>query len=186
MADIFNVYFSDQSNIDDSNVILPNLEKFTSELTTIEITEKDVEDMLLNLDTSKAIWPDCVSPRLLKEAMTITACTSSNGNVIGAVNFSKIYTSVGITNKSFFLSTGKILCDVPGLYYISSYIRTNTNSNEYYLKKNNDIISKSETNSWPEYYGTSTSVISAVVEFKKNYAKDIYSSHSCLIVMKIK
>ncbi|VDI66946.1 Hypothetical predicted protein [Mytilus galloprovincialis] len=44
----------------------PNLEKFTSELTTIEITEKDVEDILLNLDTSKAIGPDCVSPRLLK------------------------------------------------------------------------------------------------------------------------
>ncbi|CAG2211411.1 unnamed protein product [Mytilus edulis] len=69
MADIFNVYFSDQSNIDDSNVQLPNLEKFTSELTTIEITEKDVEDILLNLDTSKAIGPDCVSPRLLKEAI---------------------------------------------------------------------------------------------------------------------
>ncbi|CAC5390766.1 unnamed protein product [Mytilus coruscus] len=60
MADIFNVYFSDQSNIDDSNVQLPDLEKFTSELSTIEITEKDVEDILLNLDTSKAIGPDCL------------------------------------------------------------------------------------------------------------------------------
>ncbi|VDI08055.1 Hypothetical predicted protein [Mytilus galloprovincialis] len=60
MADIFNVYFSDQSNIDDSNVQLPNLEKFTSELTTIEIKEIYVEDILLNLDTSKAIGTDCL------------------------------------------------------------------------------------------------------------------------------
>ncbi|CAC5416207.1 unnamed protein product [Mytilus coruscus] len=47
MANIFNVYFSDQSNIDESNVHLPDIEKFTSELSTIEITEKDVEDILL-------------------------------------------------------------------------------------------------------------------------------------------
>lgn len=99
--------------------------------------------------------------------MAITACTSSNENVNGAVKFPKVYTSVGTTNQSSFLSTGNFFCDVPGLYYISSYIKTNTNFNAYYLKKNNDIISTSITTYWPEYYGTSTSVISAVVELNK-------------------
>jgi hypothetical protein len=40
----------------------------TNGLRQILITETEVEDILKILDTSKATGPDCINPRLLREA----------------------------------------------------------------------------------------------------------------------
>ena len=72
MANIFNTFFSDQSNIDDSNVTLPDVVHLNdSVLEHLIFNENEVEDILKILDTSKAIGPDFINPRLLKEGCPI-------------------------------------------------------------------------------------------------------------------
>ncbi|CAG2231679.1 unnamed protein product [Mytilus edulis] len=126
--------------------------------------------------------------------VALTACTVADKNIKGAITFPNIYTSVGITNQTAFQTTGKFVCDVPGLYYISSYIRTSENGFEYYLMKNNVLISKSATTTWPGSTSYSTSVITAAVDVQTNdelYIRTpnsyrIQYGFSCLTVIKVK
>ena len=68
-AKIFNDFFCSQSDLDDSNVPVPDITQSQNEgLEHIVITENEVEDILKTLDISKASGPDSISPRLLKEA----------------------------------------------------------------------------------------------------------------------
>lgn len=61
-----------QSNLNDSNVNTPDLDIMHDfELTDIELTDGQVRDILQTLDISKAIGPDMINPRLLKEAANI-------------------------------------------------------------------------------------------------------------------
>ena len=72
IANTFNKYFNEQSNLDDSAASLPNFDTIpNSRLSDLQLTETEVEDILKTLDTSKAIGPDLVSPKLLKEASSI-------------------------------------------------------------------------------------------------------------------
>ena len=72
MANIFNTFFSEQSCIDDSNVTLPELEQVNEPvLEQLYFNENEVEDILSILDISKAIGPDSINPRLLKEGCGI-------------------------------------------------------------------------------------------------------------------
>jgi hypothetical protein len=58
--------------LDDANVDLPNiLSESEYVLNKINITESDVVDLLNILDISKAIGPDGISPRILKEGVSI-------------------------------------------------------------------------------------------------------------------
>jgi hypothetical protein len=58
--------------LDDANVDLPNiLSELEYVLNNINITESDVVDLLNILDISKAIGPDGISPRILKEGASI-------------------------------------------------------------------------------------------------------------------
>ena len=67
-AEVFNSYFIKQSKINDSNKNLPpDPTKPTTKLDNIFISPNDVHDVLLALDVSKAVGPDGVNPRLLKE-----------------------------------------------------------------------------------------------------------------------
>ena len=125
--------------------------------------------------------------------MAITGCESGTTYTNSPVKFTDIMTSAGITNTASFKSSGKFICEKPGLYYISGYIRSNTNSHAFFLKKNNEVVSRSATTSWPSSVGYSTSSINAVVEVEVNdtvYIEtrgDIYvSSYSCLTIVKIK
>lgn len=71
-AELLNVFFSEQSNLDDANVNPPNIPIMqVNRLNQISITESDVEDILSSLDTSKATGPDLINPRLLKEASSV-------------------------------------------------------------------------------------------------------------------
>jgi hypothetical protein len=58
--------------LDDANVDLPNiLSESECVLNNINITESDVVDLLNILDISKAIGPEGISPRILKEGGSI-------------------------------------------------------------------------------------------------------------------
>ena len=68
-AEIFNFYFLQQCNIDSSTVTPPGIaDPPHSCLDSITITESEVLETLLSLDTTKASGPDNVSTKLLKEA----------------------------------------------------------------------------------------------------------------------
>ena len=67
-CEIFKNFFVAQTELDDTNVDLPNiLSESEYVLNNINITESDVVDLLNILDISKAIRPDGISPRILKE-----------------------------------------------------------------------------------------------------------------------
>jgi hypothetical protein len=69
---LFNDYFCKQADLNDSEVSVPDItDIFINGLEQITITENEVEDILKILDASKAIGPDLLNPRLLKEAAFI-------------------------------------------------------------------------------------------------------------------
>lgn len=73
-ATAFNIFFTNQSNIDDSSATLPNTSNNNASnhlYTEIILSDDEVKNVLLSLDTSKATGPDLINPRLLKEAASI-------------------------------------------------------------------------------------------------------------------
>jgi hypothetical protein len=58
-----------QTDLDDSEAVLPELSLPKNQLCDIEIGETDVEDVLSILNPSKVSGPDLINPRLLKEAV---------------------------------------------------------------------------------------------------------------------
>ena len=70
-ANLFNIYFSKQSEIDDSNSNIPNLSHATNQISEIKLCENEVEDVLKVVNPTKASGPDLINPRLLKEAAPI-------------------------------------------------------------------------------------------------------------------
>ena len=71
-SELFNKFFCEQSTLDDSDHTPPDLTELqTDGLRQILITETEVEEILKILDTSKATGPDCINPRLLREAAPI-------------------------------------------------------------------------------------------------------------------
>ena len=71
-ANLFNIYFSKQSEIDDSNSNILNLSHATNQISEIKLCENEVEDVLKVLNPTKASGPDLIIPRLLlKEAAPI-------------------------------------------------------------------------------------------------------------------
>jgi hypothetical protein len=68
-AEAFNLTYLESSNLNDDDAILPNLPSPKHELLeTITISENDVNEIILGLDTTKSYGPDEVSPRMIKEA----------------------------------------------------------------------------------------------------------------------
>ncbi len=69
-AAAFNDLFLANSNIDDSNVRVPDIDRILNnenDLTHIDISFDDVADQVKSLDTSKSYGPDGISPVLIKE-----------------------------------------------------------------------------------------------------------------------
>ena len=69
-ANAFNLFFCNQSRVDDSSANIPNYvpSENGESLNFIVITQEEVYDQLLILDVSKATGPDGISPRFLKYA----------------------------------------------------------------------------------------------------------------------
>jgi hypothetical protein len=71
-ANLFNIYFSKQSEIDDSNSNILNLSHATNQISEIKLCENEAEDVLKVLNPTKTSGPDLINPRLLlKEAAPI-------------------------------------------------------------------------------------------------------------------
>jgi hypothetical protein len=71
-AELFNDYFCKQADLTDSETFVPDITYILiNGLEHITITENEVEDILKILDTSKAIGPDLLNPRLFKEATSM-------------------------------------------------------------------------------------------------------------------
>ena len=68
---MLNEYFAFQTVVNDSNKQLPPLAPAQHILNSISVTEQDVNDVLINLDATKASGPDQISPRLLREGAPI-------------------------------------------------------------------------------------------------------------------
>jgi hypothetical protein len=65
MADIFNQFFSTLiQKVDDTNAVLPDFDNLFYDFI---INEQEVSDLLGNLDVSKALGPDGISPIFLKK-----------------------------------------------------------------------------------------------------------------------
>ena len=68
-ANCLNNFFTSVSNFDDSNVQLPPFDpKTLSTMDNIAITESDVKQLIEVLDSNKAVGPDCISHKVLKNA----------------------------------------------------------------------------------------------------------------------
>lgn len=68
-ANIFNDYFGSQANVDNSNVILPNINyNHNCRISDTVLSREEIKDIVFNLDCSKAVGPDLINARLLKEA----------------------------------------------------------------------------------------------------------------------
>lgn len=123
--------------------------------------------------------------------VAITSCVSGNQRFTdGVVRFSSVYSNIGINNIATFKSSGKFVCEIPGLYYISAHIFTTTKGVEFYVKKNVNIIAFSASDTDSSY---STDPISAVVELQLRDtlyvytgSHDIRGTYSCLSIMKVK
>ena len=79
-ACLFNTFFLKASDLDESDADLPDNLRILNEnnLSTIEITESDVLDQLVNLDVSKAYGFDQIPPKLLKEGRVQICSTLCN------------------------------------------------------------------------------------------------------------
>ena len=71
-CELINDFFSEQSNLDDSNSTVPEpIDPLYDKLTQLHITETDIEDVLQLFDTTKATGPDLINPRLVREGASI-------------------------------------------------------------------------------------------------------------------
>lgn len=124
----------------------------------------------------------------------MTACSSETSFSDNIMKFKNILTHTGITDIVSFTSTGKFVCEFPGLYFISANIRSRYNDAPYYIKKNSVIISNSAITGWPNSPGRTTTGISAAVDCQKNDVLYLYLDSrytiewywSCFTVIKIK
>ena len=66
-AEILNQHFSGQSKLDESQPTLPPFKNPPYSIDQILITEEDVNDVLINLDTNKSCGHDLMHPKLLRE-----------------------------------------------------------------------------------------------------------------------
>ena len=66
-ADCLNSYFASVSSLDDSHSVLPPFTELTDKvLDSIDITEDEINDIIVNLDPNKASGPDLTSNKMIK------------------------------------------------------------------------------------------------------------------------
>lgn len=126
-------------------------------------------------------------------SVALTACYDGGSLSDNIVKFSEILTNTGVNNIVSFKSTGKFVCEFPGLYFISANIRSNHDDFPYYLMKNSGVISRSAFTAWPSSTGKTTTGISAAVDCQKNdvlyisidSSYNLESTWSCFTVTKI-
>ena len=66
-ANVFNQYFQSQTELDDSNIPVPELQQSNFSLSSIDLNTEEVQGTLKSLVTGKACGPDQINNRILKE-----------------------------------------------------------------------------------------------------------------------
>lgn len=66
-ANLFNKYFQQQTSIDDTGHDLPVLPESENVLSSITLSSQDINDVLRNLKTGKAVGPDLINNHVLRE-----------------------------------------------------------------------------------------------------------------------
>ena len=66
-ANVFNQYFQSQTELDDSNIPVPELQQSNFSLSSVELNTEEVQSTLKSLVTGKACGPDQINNRILKE-----------------------------------------------------------------------------------------------------------------------
>ena len=66
-ANVFNLYFQSQTELDDSNIPVPELPQSNYSLFSIELTIEEVRSTLKSLVIGKACGPDQINNRILRE-----------------------------------------------------------------------------------------------------------------------
>ncbi|VDI66556.1 Hypothetical predicted protein [Mytilus galloprovincialis] len=125
-----------------------------------------------------------------QKKVAVTACVSSGKTFSDAVvRFATVTYKIRIDNIKTFTSSGKFVCEIPGLYYISVHIRTTTQSHSFDVRKNGISIARSASDSESSY---SVNPISAVVELQLGdtlyvFAPGVYiqRTFSCMSIMKV-
>ncbi|CAG2231889.1 unnamed protein product [Mytilus edulis] len=125
-----------------------------------------------------------------QQKVAVTACVYPGRSFSDSVvRFSTVNFYIGINDIDTFKSSGKFVCESPGLYYISAHIYTNTKNGFFHVKKNSMTIASSVSHSTSTH---STNPISAVIELQLKdtlYVSDlgltIIATYSCLSIMKI-
>ncbi|CAC5395879.1 unnamed protein product [Mytilus coruscus] len=157
----------------------------------IQSFETSRNETLLNIESKQ----NASSPEIRNEITTVevavTSCVFSDQTFSDyIIKFSIVNFHVGINNLHTFKSSGKFVCEIPGLYFISVHIRTSNQNYYFHVRKNNMLVPSSKSDSGDT---ASTNQISAVVGFQLNDALYVYAnnvrievSYSCLSIMKVK
>ena len=66
---------------------------------------------------------------------------TNHSEVLG-VKFNQVTLNVGIKNIDSFKSSGKFICEIPGLYLISTSIMAATTDTDFYVFRNNEMIAQ--------------------------------------------
>lgn len=127
--------------------------------------------------------------------VAMTACGQADKTYINdeSVQFPLLHSIVGINKTSSFKSTGKFICEIAGLYQVSAFLRSPTSGKNFYLKKNNDVLSTSGTQ-WHSTPAHFTSGVAGVATLQQNDTIHIqvsgsvfvYGVYSCVTIIKIK
>ncbi|CAG2240736.1 unnamed protein product [Mytilus edulis] len=154
--------------------------------------EEKVLEKLVRLEHKVEIYEETIKKfENLFVSIAVTAYVSSAQTFSGGVvKFPTVYLNLGIKDIETFKTSEKFVCEFSGLYYISSHLRTKTQNNAFYVKKNGVYIAFSATDDENHY---STNPISAVVELHLHdtlhvqaSSINIDSTYSCLSIVKIK
>ena len=66
-ADLFNMFFQSQSQLDDTNIIVPILSSPTVTIDSIHLKTKEMYSILKTLQVGKACGPDMINNGILRE-----------------------------------------------------------------------------------------------------------------------
>ena len=89
-AELLNNFFGSQSNLDDTAKLVPNISTAPDEhcLTSVRLTQREVEEILKTLPIANASGPDGISNRVLREAShepSIPLCALFNHSLTSCV-----------------------------------------------------------------------------------------------------
>lgn len=109
-----------------------------------------------------------VSLQKENEKVALMGCvnTTTSYSADQVIKFPEILQSLSMNGLSSFRLTGKFACEIPGIYFITAVIASNTNFHPFAIMKNSAKIMQSWQLGKPEHYASFTGT--AIVELRVN------------------